>query len=103
MAHSLPTETITLCDAAVLGTAYVRDESLTDTIEISAGASLSLSVPDVYAEDTIGNILDIDLRLSEDSDFTSVVFTSGTSVTDLFIDTIGMDVGNYTLVLESFD
>ena len=72
VARTIPSETITLCNVAVLGTTYNRDEPLETSIEVQAGSSATLSVPHVHADDTIGNVLAIDLRLGQDSDLTSV-------------------------------
>ena len=72
VAHTIPSETITLCNVAVLGTTYNRDEPLATSIEVQVGSSATLSVPHVHADDTIGNVLAIDLRLGQDSDLTSV-------------------------------
>ena len=72
VARSLPSDSVTICDAAVLGTTYVRDEPLVENIEVQAKSSTTLTVPHVHASDIIGNVLAIDLRLSEDSEFTSV-------------------------------
>lgn len=49
IAYVLPTVSVTICDAAVLGTTYVRDEPLAETIEIVEGSSATLNVPHVHA------------------------------------------------------
>ena len=60
-------------------------------------------MPHVYAADTIGNVLAIDLRLSDDSEFTSVELSNGVSATEVTIDTTGVAPGEHILKLESFD
>lgn len=60
-------------------------------------------VPHVHAKDTIGNDLAIELRLGDDSTVTSVLHTNGASSTEVTVDTSGLDFGEHTLVLESFD
>ena len=60
-------------------------------------------MPHVHAADTIGNVLAIDLRLSDDSEFTSVELSNGASATEVAIDAIGIAPGEYTLKFESFD
>ena len=72
MAYSVPTISVTLCDLAVIGTKYIRDEALPASIEVLADSPVTLFVSHVYAADTIGNVLDIDLRFSADSGFTSI-------------------------------
>ena len=60
-------------------------------------------MPHVYAADTIGNVLAIDLRLSDDSEFTSVELSNGGTATEVTIDTTGVVPGEHILKLESFD
>ena len=103
IANYVPTVSVTLCDLAVIGTRYIRDEALPARIEIQAGSSTYLSASHVYAADTIGNVLDIDLRLSADSEYTAILLTNEVSATEVTIDTTGVDPGEYTLKLESFD
>ena len=104
VAYTLPTESVTICDAAVMGTYYIRDEPLAETVEVKAGSSITLSVPHVHALDTIGNVLAIDLRMSKDSEFTFVQLTNGATATKVFIDAADLTVGiTYSLKLESFD
>ena len=103
VARTIPTESVTLCDTAVIGTAFIRDEPLADTIEVQAGETATLSVPHVRAQDTIGNVIAIDLRLGDDSELTSVQLTNGATATDVIIDTTGLTVGTHVLKLESFD
>ena len=70
VARTVPTETVSICNAAVIGTAFVRDEPLVDFIDIEAGSTASLSVSHVQAADTIGNILAINLRVAPGSELT---------------------------------
>ena len=104
VANYVPSVSVSVCDLAVMGTAYIRDEPLTDTAEVTIGSTTSLTVPHVYAEDTIGNTLAIDLRLSATSELTSVTFVNGATSTDIIIDGADLSAGtSYTLELESFD
>ena len=103
IAFHVPTVSVTLCDLAVIGTKYIRDEALPDSIEVQADSSVVLIVPHVYAADTIGNVLDIDLRLGDDSEFTSVELSNGADTTEVTIYATGIAPGEHTLKLESFD
>ena len=103
MAYHVPTETVTLCDLAVIGTKYIRDKAIPGSIEVQAGSSVVLIVSHVHAADTIGNVLDIDLRLGDDSEFTSVELFNGAYATEVTIYATGIAPGEHTLKLESFD
>ena len=103
MAYHVPAVSVTVCNLAVLGTEYIRDEPLEEFIEIEAGSSTTLTVPHVHAADTIGNVLAINLRQSIDSELSFVQLTNGAIDTEVLIDATDLAVGNYTLKLESFD
>ena len=103
VAAGVPSEAVALCSIAVFGTCYIRDESLTDIIEIQTGNQSVLSVQHVHSEETIGNQLVIDLRQSAGADLPFVTFVNGATSTDVVIDTTDVEIGEYTLVLESFD
>ena len=49
MAYQVPTVSVTLCDLAVIGTKYIRDEALPASIEVQAGSPVVLIVSHVYA------------------------------------------------------
>ena len=103
IAYYVPTVSVTLCDLAVIGTKYIREEALPASIEVQAGSFVVLIVPHVHAADTIGNVLDIDLRLGDDSKFTSVELSNGADATEVTIYATGVAPGEHTLKLESFD
>ena len=64
VASKVPTERVSLCSLAVMGTAYVRDFPLEDTIEADVDTTQVIKLPHVKAELKIGNSLAISLRLS---------------------------------------
>ena len=103
IAYHVPIESVTVCDVAVLGTKYIRDEPLEEIVEIEAGSSTTLTVPHVHAADTVGNVLVIDPRQSADFELSFVQLTNGATETEVYIDATGLAVGNYTMKLESFD
>ena len=72
VAYAVPSVSVTLCNTAVIGTPFIRDEPLAESIEVYLGSSVTLSVPHVYAADAIFDIEDIDLRVAADSEFASV-------------------------------
>ena len=103
VANYVPTVSVTLCNTIVIGTKYIRDEPLPAGIEVQAGSLAVFSVPHVFAQDTIGNVLAIDLRLSADSEYTAVELSNGAGATEVTIDATSVYSGEYTLKLESFD
>ena len=93
IARSLPTISVTLCDTAVLGTKYIRDEPLAEIFEVEAGSSATLTVPHVHAADTIGNILAIDLRQSADFELSFVQLANDDEFTEVLIDAADLAEG----------
>ena len=93
-----------ICTVGVFGTRYVRDgESLPTRIEIAQGATRSLSVPHIYSELFIGTTLAINLRQASAEQLTFVTFEELSNATKVLIDTSGVDEGEYSVVLESFN
>ena len=77
-----PTESVTLCNTAVIGTSYICYVALPENVEVQPGCSITLSVTHVHAADIIGNVLAIDLRLALDSELTTQVkFSNGSTTT----------------------
>lgn len=98
--------TMTICSLGIMGTKYVRDgDALPSTMELHQGQTISLQVPHIYSAYPIGNTLKIDLRLgSSSTPMPKIVqMTRQSSSVDITIDAIGVPVGAYELVLESFD
>ena len=92
-----------ICTVGVFGTRYVRDgDSLPTRIEIEQGATKSLSVPHIYSKLFIGTTLAINLRQSSDQ-LSFVSFEEHSGATEVLIDTSGVDEGEYSMVLESFN
>ena len=92
-----------ICTVGVFGTRYVRDgDSLPTRIEIEQGATKSLSVPHIYSELVIGTTLAINLRQASDQ-LSFVSFEENSGATEVLIDTSGVDEGEYSMVLESFN
>ena len=63
----------------------------------------TLSVPHIYSESTIGNVLAVKMRQKVGSELIFVTLTNGTSSTGVNINTIGVSPGVYPLVLQSYD
>ena len=51
-----------LCSIGIMGTQYIRDETLPETIEIDSEGLMTLTIPNIYSAMSIGNQLDIKLR-----------------------------------------
>lgn len=64
-----------LCSVGVMGTQYVREEAIPETLEIQKDDLTSLTISNIYSSMPIGNSLNINLRLSTENEFESVSIT----------------------------
>ena len=64
-----------LCSVGVMGTQYVREEAIPETLEIQKDDLTSLTISNIYSSMPIGNSLNINLRLSQENEFESVSIT----------------------------
>ena len=103
--ESIPGDEISICSVGVYGTQYVRDgESVPSSIEVDKGQSTTVSIKHIYSKLTITNALSINLRQSSsEAALPFVTFSENTDSTNVHIDTIGVESGQYNLVLESFN
>ena len=92
-----------LCSVGVMGTKYVRDQTLSETIEIFKDKIHELTIPNIYSEISIGNLLDINLRQASGNELSFVTLSELNDYTLVIIDTNGLQDNEYKLVLESFD
>lgn len=104
--HLTPPYLMSLCSIGLMGASYVRDEPLTEVIEVTQGQQVSFSVAHIYDEHTNGEVpLAVNLRqaagAADTLSFVSLVESESASV--VAIDASSTPVGNYTLRLESFD
>ena len=76
-----------------MGTRYIRDSSLPDTIYVTVGVQYSLVVENIYSEHTIGNILVPNLRQKAGNELTFVTIYQDTSEAIVMIDVESQDVG----------
>ena len=53
-----------LCSVGIMGTKYIRDHKLPETIELDQEGTFTLTIQDIYSAFDIGNLLDINIRLS---------------------------------------
>lgn len=109
VATSLPTDSVRVCSIGVMGTTYIRDEDLAESIEVEVGGTVVLTVPHIRAEDDIGNTLAINLRQREGDGSTRLFFVSFAEESDhtkVIVDGLALTAAagtEYTLVIESFD
>lgn len=68
-----------------MGTTYIRDEALPVFVVNQKGIAV-LRVPHIRAEDTIGNVLAINLRQKEGAELAFVTFAEEMGFTDVVID-----------------
>ena len=89
-----------------MGTKYIRTEPLQDTFEVYQDEPLTLTVPSIYADPPIANILDIRLRQATGQELSADVsfsHNSNDAASSVQILTTDLSVGEHELVLESFD
>ena len=92
-----------LCSVGIMGTQYVRDQTLPETIELLTDDLTSFTIINIYSAIPIGNQLNINLRQSLDNELSFVTFTELYSSTIIDIDATDIQPGDYSLILESFD
>ena len=93
---------MTICTFAVFGTQYGRNSTVPASLEIAAGDAKTLEIEPIYAMLEIGNTLDIHLRQKVGSELPWVTFPDGNPKQVHFAPD-GVEPGNYTVILESFD
>ena len=103
-ASIVPSLGVRVCDFAVMGTRYIRTTPLTDLVEVDTDSSATLEVENIFSEEDIGNILDIQLRQKGGSELPFVTLGPGGAASySILIDTSGVAAGDYNLALESID
>ena len=50
LSHLTPPYEMSLCSVGVMGTSYVRDTALPDTISVAQGEETVLKVPNIYPQ-----------------------------------------------------
>lgn len=97
-------DTVSICAIGVFGTKYVRDgEPVPTSITMLRGASETFVVANIYPLHELGNELAINLRQASSLGFVTLDQSDASSQTVVNIDSTGVDAGEYTLTLESFD
>jgi len=88
-----------------MGASYVRDEPLPESVEVLQSQSMTIDVPFIYDEHTLGKVpLKLNLRQTASSSTLSfVTFTETANLSVINIDTTGVAPGDYELKFESYD
>ena len=95
-------DTVSVCSVGVYGTKYVRNGDPVPTeLEMEINQSQTISIERIQPSITIANQQDIKLRQVSNLGF--ITITENVSFSDVLIDTTGQSIGEYTLILESFD
>ena len=105
VAHGVPTVDLSLCNLGVFGNVHTREIDVETTIEIQAGDTHTMQVEHIRGKYTYANVLAINLRqkTGEELSFVTLANSSSEAMTEVIIDTAGLPLSNYTLVLESYD
>ena len=96
----------TICSLGVYGTKYSRTgEQASDSVQITSGESSSITLNQIESEFEIGTASGVyRVRQKANNELSFVTFrVNDEDQAVIFIDTAGQDVGNYTLILESYD
>ena len=104
--HLIPTYgsyEMSICNYGIMGTFFERDELLPVSIEVYQGEIATLTIPHITSGIEIGTKLAIDIRYANGAELPFVTFESGTSSTKVQINAENVDLGDYQLVVESFN
>ena len=63
LTHLIPPYKMSLCNIGIMGASYIRDQPLTEFIEIFEGESIDLTVSHIFNEFSEGTLHDIKLRV----------------------------------------
>ena len=72
-----------------MGTRYVRNAVVPDTVDIKLGETKTYKLPHIYSEIEIGTTLRINLRQPTQSTLPFVTFNQQTTLTEVRIETAG--------------
>ena len=87
-----------------MGTEYVRNEAPPTEITLEQGSTTTLNIPHIYSALEIGNNLKISMRQRSGAELSFVSLSNLALSTSVTIDGSSLTIiGNYELVLESFD
>ena len=86
-----------------MGTRYLRNSPVSESITVTHQSSETFLVEHIYSEETIGNVLAINLRQKIGTELSFVTFVNGQDSTEVIIESTNISPGDYTLILESFD
>ena len=84
---------MSLCALGIMGTKYVRDSPVVETIEILQGETAQIDVLKIYSQISIGTLLDIDLRLGDVNQASFVTFQETETSTIVQINTQNEQAG----------
>ena len=105
VAFHVPTSQVGISNFAVMGTRYLRDQTLASEVEINSTETIVIPINHIYSDEEfkIGNTLSINLRQATESELAFVSLSNGPSSTEVIINPTGVANGSYTLILESYD
>ena len=96
--------TMPICSLGIMGTEYVRNEAPPTDITLEQGSTTALNIPHIYSALPIGNTLQINMRQQSGAELSFVSLSNLASLTKVKIDGSNLtNLGDYELVLESFD
>ena len=103
LSHLSGPYTMSLCSVGIMGTSFERIEPLPNHIELAQGESIEIPVPHIFDEHGISSEQRINLRQAAIAELPFVTIFEEAENSVVHIDSIGLEIADYELVLESFD
>ena len=94
---------MSLCSVGIMGTSFERSEPVPNHTELTQGESNEIPVPHIFDEYRISTGLRINLRQTASAALPFVTISEEAERSIVRIDSIGLEIGDYALHLESFD
>ena len=103
LSHLTGPYTMSLCSVGIMGTSFERNEPLPNHIELAQGESIEIPVPYIFDEHGISTEQIINLRQAASAEFSFVTIYEKAESSTVHIDSVGLEIADYELHLESFD
>ena len=86
-----------------MGTEYVRTETPPTEITLIQGSTTTIDIPHITSALTIGNTLQMNMRQQVGAELDFISLINNAHSTEITINSNNIALGEYAIVLESFD